>query len=339
MEELYQRQYLLTVGRNKVINISIPPTIIRAGGAESIPSESGKGSVGEDGVYRDVLVRPAQAIDISELRITANIEYTKEGRSNKQGATLEIYNLSELNRSRIQVEDSVLLYAGYQSIQPEPPLLFAGQILSVQTEKRGADIITKIVCSEAGVSRKNIRISRVPVRGETSKDIAEWFAGIAAKNGIPKGNVFVPVEIPYPSGLPMSGNLFTLLEEFCSNTNLQFYITLGRLYIEPIDITPVKTLLTLTEENIKGTIEKEEDNSGKTSTDPSSVSGIKLTTFLNANIQLSTIVDVAFGDYKGRYEVASIRHNLDLEGKNWDTIVSCKKRTGKESTSGIVGIF
>ena len=327
MEDIFNRRYSLTIGRaQQLILQTVPGSIIRPGGIESTPSPAGAGATLPDGSYQDFIIKPSGAITLTDLRITANIEYTKEGKTNKQTTTIKIYNLSDDNREFIRAEDTVLLRAGYDRDGDTPPLVFVGQVKSVTTERKGTEVITKLLCVDGEVAKKNIRISRRPNRDETSRDIAEYFAAVAADNGIPTGNVFVPVEIPYPSGLPMLGNLFTLMEEFCDRNNLQSYVSLGRLYIEPIDSSPVVSKVNIEEINVKDSIQKEDDSSGKTSSTSNNRAGIKVTLFLNGNISLNTVVDILFGDYRGQYDITSINHVLDFEGKKWDTIVSCIRR-------------
>lgn len=327
MEDVFGRRYSLVIGRSsELVERTIPSSIIKPGGVESTPSPEGAGATLPDGSYTDFIVKPGGAITLTNLRIKANIVTTKEGKTNKQPSTITILNLSDTNREGIQSEDIVLLRAGYDQDGDLSPLVFVGQVKSVSSEKKGPDTLTKLVCTSSEVPRKNVRISRTAVRGETSKDIAEYFAKIAADNGVPTGNVFVPVEIPYPAGLPLAGQLFSLMEEFCDRNNLRSYITLGRLYIEPIDSTPVTSRLDVDELNIKGSIRKEDDATSKTSTDPSKLSGILFSTFLNGDITLSTIVNIKFGDYRGEYDILSIKHVMDLEGPKWDTVVSARRR-------------
>jgi hypothetical protein len=327
MEDVFNRRYSLTIGRSaQLIQRTIPASIIKPGGVESTPSPAGAGFTLADGSYKDFLVKPGGAITLSELRVTASVEYTKEGKTNKQTTVITIFNLSQTNQQFIRSEDTVLFRAGYDKDGETPPLVFVGQIKSVTTEKKGQDTITKLLCTDAEIPRKNVRISRPPTRDETSETIAQWFADIAAKNGIPTGNVFVPIAIPYPSGLPLAGPLFPLMEDFCDRNNLKAYVTLGRLYIEPIDSIPVSEKVDIEAINIKGSIRKEDDSTSKSSLDSDKRSGIIFNVFLNGNITLATVVNIKFGDYRGEYDISSLKVKLDLEGKDWDTIVSCKRR-------------
>jgi hypothetical protein len=319
-DEVFDRVYSLTIGRNlPLLEKTIPQLLVQP--------QLGVPQLLADSSYSDFNTIPAGAITLTELRIVVDTSSTKEGSTNKQGATIEIYNLSRENQNFIQSDDVVLLNAGYRSVDgTDPPLIFSGQVGFVDTIRRGPDTITKLTCTAASVGRKNIRISKPASRGETNEDIVNYFADVAAANGIPTGFIFVPDIITYPSGLALAGSLFPVMEEFCKRFNLNCYITVGRLYIEPIAVTaPAVARVVVGELNIKDTIRPEDDSTGESSVDPAKKSGIVFNTFLNGDITPAKIVNVTFGLYRGEYLISSVDHKLDLEGKHWDTIVSCKR--------------
>lgn len=323
MEEVFLRKYSLTIGREvDLIQKTVSSGTVKPGGIESTPLTTGANL--DDGSYKDFVTKPSKGFTISDLRITADIVDSKSGKTNKQKTTIKIFNLSSTNQRFIKADDTVLLKAGYEIDGAELPLVFAGQVTAVTTEKKGQDTITKIICQAAAVARKNIKFSKIPVRNETSETIANYYAGVAAKHGIPTGNVFVPVVIDYPAGLAAAGNLFEAMEEFCQKTNLQAYVTLGKLYIEPIDSTPVTAALIIEAENIKGTIRPQDDSAGKTSKQDSK--GIKFSVFLDGRITAAKTVTINFGEFKGDYKVTGVKFKMDSEGKDWDTIVSCQRR-------------
>lgn len=320
MEEIFLRKYSLTIGRETFLVLrTIPADTVTPGGEESTPLTSGANL--DDGSYVDFVTKPDKAITLTDLRITANIVDSKAGTTNKQKTTITIFNLSETNQKIIQSDDTVLLKAGYEIDGPELPLIFAGQITSVTTTKKGQDTVTKIICEAAKVARKNIKFSKTPTRNETSETIANYYAGVAAKNGIPTGNVFVPIAIDYPSGLSAGGNLFASMEEFCKKASLKVYVTLGKLYIEPIDSIPATVAINIEAENIKGTIRSQDDSAGKTT--KQSKKGIEFTVFLDGRITAAKLVNINFGEFRGEYKVISVNFKMDYEGATWDTIVSC----------------
>lgn len=322
-QEAFDRIYSLTIGRNNpLVEKTIPQLLVQP--------QVGVPQLLADPSYTDFNAKPNGAILITELRITADIQYTKEGGTNKQGSVITIYNLTKDNQKFISSEDTVLLRAGYKSTDGNsPPLIFSGQVKSVSTIKQGQDTITKLICTATDIPRKNIRFSKTPVRGETNEDVANYFSDVAAVNGIPKGRVFIQDIVEYPSGYAAGGNLWMAMEKFCKDFNLNCYVTLGRLYIEPIAVTaPAVAKVIVSAENIKDSIRPEDDSTGETSKDPAKKSGIVFNTFLNGDITPAKLVNIDFGEYRGDYTISSVSHKLDLEGKDWDTIISCKRRQG-----------
>ncbi len=333
MQEVFLRKYSLTIGRSAtVINRTQSSAKVTPGGRESTPAV-----FLTDGSYEDFIVKPAGAIVFTDLRMTAKIVDSKAGVSNKQKATISLFNLSSSSQSKIKTEDTIILRAGYVQDGNELPLVYIGQIVSVETVKKGQDTITKFICKAAAVGRSNIRISRVPVRDENGRDIANYFAGIAASNGIPTGNVFVPIALPYPTGFPAAGEFFPIMEEFCNKNNLKCYTSLGRLYIEPQDLStfdvdigletfiPTSSTIIVDAVNVKGSI-KPADDSTK-SGNPKATKGLKITLFLDGRITASKLIKITFGIHKGEYIPDSVEFEMDSEGAKWDTIVSCTKRT------------
>ena len=45
---------------------------------------------------------------------------------------------------------------------------------------------------------------------------------------------------------------------------------------------------------------------------------------VNGNINNSDGVDVLEGDYKGRYVIESVTHDLDYEGATWTTTIEAR---------------
>lgn len=326
MDEVFDRVYSLTIGRNDaLLENNFPPPI-----ESSLPGAPGF-RPNTDWNTSPTSVASGHALTFTELQITADIQYTKDGETNKQGTTIEVYNLDLTSQRFFRVGDTVLLRAGYRSVDGDnPPLIFSGQILKITTEKKGVNTITTLICTPSEISRKNIRFSKQPSRGETNEDVIRYFASVAAANGIPTGNIWVPAGrlISYPSGYPASGSLFPVMEKYCADNRFSCYVTLGRLYIEHKGVSnPVSPRVTVSELNIKDTIRPEDDSSETLSqADETQKPGISLTTFLNANITTATVVTVNFGEYRGDYTVTSVMHKLDLEGNSWDTIISGTRR-------------
>lgn len=330
MTSLYGRVFELNIGRKEeLIESTKPSIVVRPNGVESVPAPLRLTVEGTNVVdeslqklsYQDFLVRPTESIKITNLNIKAKVTDSKTGKTNKDNTTIEIMNLTKAKQQFIQVDDTVLLKAGYKN-EGELPLIFAGQVVSVETIKVAQDDITRIRCKSAGVVRRNVKISKKPRRNETRQDIAEYLAGIAAKNGIPTGNLDVIIpDSTFKSGYGLVGNFFTVMEEWCDNFSMRSYISLGKLYIEPKDSVEFKDVVNVKEDNVKGSIRPLSSSVGKTA----KKKGIKFTTFLDGRITTSKKVRVRYGEYTGDYKIIQVVYDLDYEGKKWDSVVTCER--------------
>lgn len=337
MSNLYGHKFELYIGRKEsLIESSLPQTYVIPNGEESVPSslrlldervnavnEAGR-LVGIGTGYQDYLVIPTGFLLITEHRMKARIIDSKSGKSNKNVTKIEVYNLSKSNQSFIKTDDTILLKAGYAN-NGELPLVYAGQVTKVTTRKVGQDTITTLLCGAGAVVRKNARFSKAPRRNETVKEVCEYFAGLCAMHGIPTGRIFVPIELPIYFGYPCEGQLFTEMEIFCDNYNLSAYVSLGKLYIEPIDITDISAVVQVNAENVKGSIRPQTDASGTTT--GQEVTGLQFTTFLDGRISAAKKVEINYGDYSGDYKVTSVEFKMDSEANPsiWDTIVDCER--------------
>lgn len=105
-------------------------------------------------------------LTISELRIKFNIEKSLVGYPNK--ATIEIYNLSEASRSKIEEDDLELsLFAGYE----EHPLIFKGEIINVIHLKDKTEWITTIYAGDATKTLNSATINKTLTAGTTVTQI------------------------------------------------------------------------------------------------------------------------------------------------------------------------
>lgn len=265
-----------------------------------------------------------KGIRITENQIQANIKANK-GNANIAPATIEVFNLSRENRARIRVKDTVLLKGGYDS-QKNLPLVFAGQISNVYSEKRGSDVVTTLVCDGSFVPRRWIRFSKTYPKGSTTASILLDLTGIARGNGVGLSNLSVPRENDktYPNGFSAEGNLFDVIKTVCTDNGLSCYMVLGKFVIEGKDVQTKTNKINVRSENII-TIKEEQDSSISSISEEKPDVGLKITTFLNGNIKLDTLANITTKEYEGTYEITSVNHILDYRGQKWWTTFSCRR--------------
>jgi len=338
MATAFGRKYSLKIGKNKeLVETNIPATLV--------PYFDKRNTIIEEGLdlvlngyyskvfksqiqdaYTDVAVLPPQALTIEELRIEASVQDNKNTSSkSEQKAVIKIYNLAKDKRDFIRVGHSVILKAGYEQDGDELPLLYVGQILSVDSERRGEDIVTTLKVKPATLFEE-IKINRSYPPNTTAMEVMQDLANVAASRGLPTGEVF-PTEVMdilvYPFGLSLSGDLLEALQNFCNTVHYRAYVLLGKLYIEPVWVDRNAATITVRDEDIKTSAQSMEEASNTTLVTDGSAkgAGLRVNLFLNGNINTSTFVRMDSENYQGDYRVLGVKHKLDLEGSAWDTEV------------------
>lgn len=285
--------------------------------------------------YNDISVVPPKSITIDDIQIEIKIVDTKNTKNNsKQGSTARLYNLNKNTRDFIRVGDAFIVRAGFEQDGDELPLLYVGQIETVRTLPRmGNDIVTELYLTPTQLLN-DIKINRSYPPDTSVGDVITDLVEIAASKGLPTGKFFKSdaylsiLNRNYPFGIRVNGKLLDALQEVCSNNNYRSYVVLGKLYVHPVGYADYRKTITLTTEDIKGTIEVEEDGTGTTSSKAGSDTGrgLKVTIPLNANIDTTTIVKVNTESVKGSYTVESVEHELVYENSDtYDTKLSLKE--------------
>ncbi len=351
MAEVFLRRYKLTVGRaNKIIERTLPPTIINPvlKGTQYLPStsrplspqsvflSSSTDATGlPDGTYRDYLTIPAKSLDITDLQMTANIEYEKDSsKPSKQNGTIKIKNMSASAIQFIRAGDMVVLRAGY-SQNPTLPIIFAGSIKQVYTDRTSTESITTLLCGDSVSLDKDIRVVKNYPPGTTRRKVVRDLLDIAAAAGVPTGKIIDPagagpyrLDQKYPRGYNVSGILMNELQKVCKGIYYKAYKSLGKLFVEPIESTDTIAVIDVTPTDLNGFIKTEHDSAGKRTKQEDNKRGIKVPLFLNGNVSIEKALRITAQtpEYKGSYQIKSVKHTLDFEGNTWQTLASCVKR-------------
>jgi hypothetical protein len=302
----------------------------------------------------DLTSIPAVALTITDLRITADIKWGKEGSagSNSQEAVIEIYNLDKRDRvlgtsgisfsidELLRSDNTVVLKAGYEQTQGELPTIVTGQIRWVETIKRGVDTIIKILIKDASLITDNLRVSRFYNPTDTYRFIIEDLMSFAAQNGVPRGTLLTSIfndtqglhskitDIDSQvgeQGYYVIGYVIKHLQTLCEDLGYRAYTSLGKLYVEPIYSVEYLEQVVITKDNLKETIRPIDPSGNKNLQQTDSKDGLKISMFLNGDITLDKRLKVDIEGFQGTYKITSINHKMDLEDTNWNTIIECIK--------------
>ncbi len=361
-------EYLLTIGIPKeLIQLSVPHaglasavTIATAAAPTTPENISGTdllddrldqalgkpAAASERKKKKDFRTVPSQFFDIVDKQLQAEIDNSKDSGS---PATLRVYNLTDEQLNLVKENSNVILRAGYRSQiskdadgklkREELPLIYVGEIISAITEDNGTDKITEIICSEGRTPLRNIKISLSWPPGTTRQEIILSLLDICSVAGLPlgrfEGDTSGPPERRYGllgrklrNGYQVSGLLTEVLEQVAAFAEYRMYLSVGKMYWEPLYFEDPVEVVNLTSENIKGTINREEDGSTSLSGSQNNVVGISLRTFLNGNIgadKFLRLSNLRNPEFEGDYKITSVSHVLDYEGNAWETQVSATR--------------
>jgi len=330
MAEAFIRKYELVLGTPTRLlkSAQTPQTATPAPGSLAVKDASDvvAGADSSRG-YVDYCTAPSEALTFTELQMEAVIKYNTVS-SGKQTATIKILNLSEQSRLFITADTSVILKAGYLKDELLP-IVYVGQVISVETNLVGMDLVTTLVCSEAANILKNTTHIKTYDKGGTYLSIIEDLLKQFAGRGIPEGvdrewRQNERATKVFTKSISVKGNLSKTLVRICKNINFGWFISLGKITVRPIESGSFQDTIKIVPANVKGRIKQSDDKSTLgTFSSKTTQSGIKLSTYLNGNISTNTLLEVTFGDFQGTYRISSVTHRLNFRGDLWDTEVSC----------------
>lgn len=268
---------------------------------------------------------------IKDHQMTATVVYDREGSGSKTPTqTLKIYNPEPKTEEHIKNGNIVILKAGY-NIDSELPIIFAANIIRSEVTKNGADRVLKLTCGEAYECNRNVKYNKSFPIGTTYYDIIWDILKTFASFGVPTGHFYfgdISNKFIYKP-MVFSTTIYDALETVCDAVRFKWYVARGLVNVEPkayaSDDEEFVKVITITESNVKNTIEALSNTSNKDKKDSQlNQKGIKLTVNLNGEIAGADGVKVSYGDYKGKYLITKVSHNLDFEGQQWDTTIECK---------------
>jgi hypothetical protein len=174
----------------------------------------------------DNLVETETPFRIEGLKITFTVKRNLKKSTNQ--AIIEIYNLSEVTRARIQERTrKVTLFAGY-SEGAGLQLLFDGSIMTVNHSIAPPHIVTRIEANDGQTRMRQAHMSKSYEQGAKGsrilKDIIQEF-------GLPVRFMADLPEKDFPQGYVIHGPAKDALEDVCLNMGAEWSIQNGLLQI------------------------------------------------------------------------------------------------------------
>lgn len=262
-----------------------------------------------------------QSITISNpIQLKATINYGgKSGQD--QMTTIELMGLSDATKAAIVANKVLLLEVGYETDETLPTL-YVGHIESVHSDRH----TTYIRCKEGGNVIKTVNVYHKFRKSQTHADVFNYFIKQFGENGVPFGGLFTcaRTDLALGENRVVSSTLVAAITDFCTELDYVWFISKGKLYIRAKDLDRITDIVTLSEQNIVGNIERADDKTAKPTDDKSNKGvGVKLKLYMNAEIGMNTYIKIPFGEFEGDYKPTSITYHLNWKQGPWQIALEC----------------
>lgn len=274
-----------------------------------------------------------QSRELTDLQFTADITTNKNTNGRESSPSkISIYGLSQEIIDFIAEGDIILLSGGYTQDE-ELPRIFTGEIITKSIRNNKPENIVELTIGQSFNALRDIKVSRSwnPILSPTYEIILRDLISDLRHAGVNFGSdnliatlAKTHLSIPLLTGYSVSGNIFVVLDKVLKEIDWRYYFVQDVLYMEPKDLPPIQDEFVLVENNLKKSVEVEQTTT-KGNLQSSRSTGYKFTLFLDGRATPNKRINVTFGIYKGTYNINSVQHKLDFEGKAWDTIVTCQR--------------
>lgn len=270
-----------------------------------------------------------QFIKITDHQIRATVHYPRNGASGKSvQQRIEITNPSDQTIYMCRSANALLLEAGFTD-DVSLPIICATQIVESAVEKQGNNRVLTLVCSDAHRVKREISISKSYSASLTYKDvIVDLLAEFSTYGISSKADLTSLENKQLGKAKVFSDGLAEALTNICNSVGYRWFLSAGIIYVEPKQkpsLERMKRSIRVLPENVKQQIKEIQDTVNRSPDEKVQERGISIVLNLNGNFSAGEVVDVAFGDFEGSYYIRDVKHIMDYEGNQWDTIVECFK--------------
>lgn len=275
--------------------------------------------------YQLTIGSGAEAVIITELRVTFNVEKSANAKDKQDKCEVCITNLhpdtiQKVNKNRY---NRCTFGAGYDG---EIIQLFSGEIVECVVDKSGTDTETKLTIKPA-YSNLNHKIMRGNVPpGKTVREVVEQIMLIMpdVARGVYAG-VNVNKRVVY--GYPLSGSPRHLLDDLARSYQIDWRIDQDVLYINDIVGATNTTKQAVLISKSTGMVDAPKNDyktEGRTKEDRHRVKGVNVKMLLNGTIKTGSYVKIEHEEFNGFYKVEELKHSGDYRGADWTTELYCK---------------
>ena len=260
------------------------------------------------------------AISIKDLRIT--FEISKVESKDPNTAKIEVFNLSEDTRKKIETEqlgDNIILYAGYLDGEGEQ-LLFSGDVVSVTHKIIRPNVVTTIMANDGANSLGSSKISISKNKGVSARSILQT---ILSTFPLPNNlkTIFLPVEKIYSNGFAFTGMSKVALTKVTEYLDLEWTIQNNEIRLTPFDGNDSTTAVLLnTKSGLLNSPSRILDDTKKAKgTSVKNKPGWKVQSLLSPKINPKGQLGISSREIPDNtiFNVHSVIHRGDTHGPEW----------------------
>lgn len=290
----------------------------------------------KDRIYSLIVGTKEEAVEITNLHIKFNVTKTSSNKDRKNSATVEIYNLSETTRKKLeQPYVQVMLKVGY--VQTGLSLLFVGQVVNMSTsrlkpflsKKQGADIVTKLEVDEFYEALNTRILGRTMPEGSTVGNAIQQIVSVMpeVESTIITGD---NVNKTFPDGYPLNGTPRQNLDRISQDYDVEWQIDNSVLYVsdhnksftKDMDRVPligqtsglIESPEFINEEAKRYRREVKDKPKKYKNPKPNS---IRVKILLNAAIVAGSTIKLQYEDLTGYYIVGEVQHTGGYRDNDW----------------------
>ena len=262
-----------------------------------------------------ILQTENEQTEIKNVRIV--FDCTKSSDSTKNGATIQVYNLSQKTRAKFDVKDAkIILNAGYVDSGGEE-ILFSGTITQSTHKLELPEIITYFEVSDGFKALRDARISESLKSGTTLKQVIKL---LTDATGLPIKELSdkIPDE-QFSQGVSLIGSVYDQIVSIADKYGLEFSVINEEIQVVKKHDVNNDTAIVL--HSGTGLIKKPEriikDSSKLTYSD---VKKLKVESLLIPQLNPAGTVEIISDEVNGLFRIDSVQHTGDTHGQNWTSV-------------------
>lgn len=271
-------------------------------------------------------IRPDNFIEVDSpfriegLRLTFSVKRNLKKSTNQ--ATIEIYNLSDATRARIQEKNrKVTLLAGYEDSEGFQ-LLFEGSIMTVSHQPQAPEVVTRIEANDGQTALRKAHVSLSYAKGVKAGQVLK---DVVSRLGLPTKFIGTLGSKAFSQGFVHHGPAKDAMDKICKSMGLEWSVQNGGVQVlesgKPDNSDPRGIVLT-SESGLIGSPERLRQIQDDPNVDKKP-NGYTIKALLVPKINPGGYVAVRSRDIPRAtaYRVESVEHKGDTHGDDWTSTI------------------